>query len=288
MNMAGSNQYSSEQWVSSKLQCGLGNRLFQLAAAHKMADTWFIPLIFAMPYCSPSEHGDFNTIFKLFPDIPKVWNAAPEVSIEQRAVFQYEPLPALPPANKIILKGFWQAGEYVLDSLKPSWEAVPDKDALLKRWNLETKLQKAKTAFLHVRLGDYKLLPHHQVNLLSYFDTCIKRFPEDTRFLVFTDSPEEIKALPVFNDRCVFVQEQDEYKAMYLMSRCWAGAICANSTFSWWGAFFARQLAAEETLEFRAYMPSKWMAVSSEPTEAIYPPWATVISVQATEDLGPK
>ena len=270
-------------WVSSKLQCGLGNRLFQLACAHKLSEEWSIPLVFTMPYCLPSEHGDFNTIFKMFPNVPKCWSVSPELAIEQKSVFQYEPLPNMPPANKILLKGYWQAAEYVSDSFKASWDAVSGSEALLKRWQLETKEQRIKTAFIHVRLGDYKILPHHQVNLLSYFAIAMERFPEDTRFLIFSDTIEEAKHYSVFGDRCVFVTESDEYNTLFLMSRCWAGAITANSTFSWWGAFFGRQVAIKEEspVEFKAYMPSKWMSSGGPPesTTPIYPPWATVISV---------
>jgi hypothetical protein len=102
-------------------------------------------------------------------------------------------------------------------------------------------------------------------------------FPEDTRFLVFSDGPDEARALPVFSntERCVFVDEKDEYKTMYLMSLCGGGAITANSTFSWWGAYFARQGKDD----FKTYMPNKWMASCPEPTDSIYPAWATVVQV---------
>ena len=265
-----------ELWVAAKLQCGLGNRLFQLAAAKQASEAWGLPLVFAMPYCKPSEHGDFSSIFKLFPEIPKIWKAEAEISIEQ-GCFSYEPLPSINPSQRVLLKGFFQAAEYVADSLIPSWDAISldDKAGLLKRWCLESNEQRAKTVFLHVRLGDYKILPHHQVPLLGYYARAMSEFPEDTRFLVFSDSPDEARALPVFVDseRCVFVHEEDEYKSLYLMSQC-GGAITANSTFSWWGAYFARQ-----GKDIKVCMPSKWMAACAESTDTIYPNWATVIEV---------
>jgi len=266
-----------EQWVSSKLQCGLGNRLFQLAAAHSLAEQWGVPLVFAMPYCRPSEHGEFDTIFKLFPDIPKLWKAEPLLAIDQDECFTVSPLPIVAPADRTLLRGMWQDAKCVSNTFRPSWSAVIDKDHLLARWSLETDEQRAKTAFLHVRLGDYRGLPHHQVNLLHYFSTAMASFPGDTRFLIFSDSLEEAQQLPVFsvNNRCIFVKEEYELNALYLMSLCRAGAITANSTFSWWGAYFGRQNA--NTSLYRAYMPSPWMAKCSEPTEPIYPAWATVI-----------
>jgi hypothetical protein len=267
-----------QRWVSSKLQCGLGNRLFQLAAAHKLAEQWSVPLVFAMPYCRPSEHGDFDTIFKLFPDIPKLWKAEPLLAIDQGGCFRVTPLPTVAPADRTLLRGFWQDAKCISDTFRPSWSGVEDKERLLARWSLKTDEQRAKTAFLHVRLGDYKILPHHRVNLLTYFATAMASFPEDTRFLIFSDTMDEACLLPVFteNDRCVFVQEDNELNTLYLMSLCSAGAITANSTFSWWGAYFARQNA--NTSLYRAYMPSPWMVTYDEPTESIYPSWATVIA----------
>lgn len=263
-----------ETWLAAKLSCGLGNRLFQLAAAHKLSLEWAVPLVFAMPYCLPSEHGDFDTIFKLFPDIPKVWNAEPLLGITQDSCFEVCPFPTVPPADRVLLKGFWQAAEYVSDSFKPSWDSIPNREALLARWNLETIEQRQKTVFLHVRLGDYRILPHHQVNLLAYFVKAMDSFPDDTRFLVFSDEPEIAKTFPVFGDRCVFVDEKDEFSSLYLMSQC-GGAITANSTFSWWGAAFGRQ----NYDIYRACMPAQWMVNNDKPTNTIYPTWATVITV---------
>jgi hypothetical protein len=31
--------------------------------------------------------------------------------------------------------------------------------------------------FIHVRLGDYKILPHHQVNLKSDYAQCLDKIP---------------------------------------------------------------------------------------------------------------
>jgi hypothetical protein len=107
-------------------------------------------------------------------------------------------------------------------------------------------------------------------------------FDLGTRFLVFSDEPAIAKTLPVFGDRCVFVDEAGELEALYLMSRCAAGAITANSTFSWWGAYFGRQVAGATGAagaSYRACMPARWMAVSREPTDAIYPSWATRVDV---------
>jgi Glycosyl transferase family 11 len=269
----------NSKWTAARLSCGLGNRLFQLAAAHKVAESWRVPLVFAMPYCLPSEHGDFESIFKLFPGIQKLWKAEPLLAIDQERCFEFISFPHTPPADRILLRGHWQAADYISDSFKPSWDCMAG-SGLLERWNLVTQEQQQKTAFLHVRLGDYRVLPHHQVNLLSYYVKAMAMFNTDTRFLVFSDEPAIAKTLLVFGDRCVFVDEAGELEALYLMSHCAAGAITANSTFSWWGAYFGRQYTvAASATNYRACMPARWMAVSTEPTDAIYPSWATKVDV---------
>ena len=268
---------SSDLWVASRLTNGLGNRLFQLAAAHSASILWNRTLVFAMQYCLPSEHGDFDSIFKLFPFVKKLWKAEPEILYEHTgaSAFEYSPFPSIAPANTLLLKGPWIAAKYIHEDFKVNWQfAIPDSTSLLERWCLLTQEQQEKTVFLHVRLGDYCILPHHQVNLLTYYVKAMESFSSDTRFLIFSDTLDKARSLPVFDERCVFVQEDNELNTLYLMSCC-NGGITANSTFSFWGLFFGRQRLGES---YKGYMPDRWMA-SNEDTSDLYPSWVTRISV---------
>jgi hypothetical protein len=58
--------FSSRMWVSPTLASGLGNRLFQHAAATGLAAKWKRDVVFYVPHCDPTNHGPFDTIFKLF------------------------------------------------------------------------------------------------------------------------------------------------------------------------------------------------------------------------------
>ena len=263
----------TNHWVASRLSDGLGNRLFQLAAAHKASKRWSLPLVFAMPYCRPAAHGSFKSIFNMFPDIPKLWKAEPLINIDQDpgTVFTYNPLPETAITDSILLRGSWIAANYVDPEFRPSWSsAVSDGDVLLARHGLGSLEDRAKTVFLHIRLGDYLILPHHQVNLLPFYARAMASFPEDSRFLIFSDEPEKVQVMPGWT----MVQEPDEVRALFLMAHCSLGAITANSTFSWWGAFFGRQIAGDQHLTI---MPSKWMA-SGENTTDVYPPWAKILN----------
>jgi len=50
-----------------------------------------------------------------------------------------------------------------------------------------------------------------------------------------------------------------------------SGGITANSTFSYWGAYFGKQRVGDS---YKCYMPERWM-VTNEDTSDVYPPWAT-------------
>ena len=264
-------------WVASKLEHGLGNRLFQLAVAHKLSEEWSLPLVFAMPFCKTTEHGPLDSIFKLFPTVPKLSVADPHVAIDQKGCFTYSSFPTVAPGKCVLLRGYWQVANYVLDSFKPSWGFIEDSDALLEKWGLSKKEDIENTVFIHVRLGDFKYYQNHDINLFSYFVKAMAEFPSDTRFLIFSDEPD-IASTYTFFSNCTIVDEPDELRALFLMSRCGRGAITANSTFSWWGAFFGRQ-NLDDKANYKACMPALWLTNFHEPVDSIYPEWATLLDV---------
>ena len=96
------------------------------------------------------------------------------------------------------------------------------------------------SAFLHVRRGDYLILPHHPVQPFSYYEAALGMLPESIKTIfIFSNDLEFVKEHPFFssNPRFKVVDNPDELYNLAFMSLCQGGAICANSTFSWWGAF---------------------------------------------------
>ena len=74
---------------------------------------------------------------------------------------------------------------------------------------------------------------------------------------------------------CIPCLESDEITSLWLMSQCKGGAIVANSTFSWWGAYFAR-LTHPDPLSYKAYFPAVW-GHGMPPATDIIPEWGTRI-----------
>jgi hypothetical protein len=96
---------------------------------------------------------------------------------------------------------------------------------------------------IHVRRGDYLQYPHSeflQTQTPTYYGNALEYFDRNKKtFLIFSDDLEWCKQQKVFQDlpNKLFIDEPDECKSLAIMTMCHGGFICANSTFSWWGAF---------------------------------------------------
>jgi hypothetical protein len=96
---------------------------------------------------------------------------------------------------------------------------------------------------IHVRRGDYLKPPISDVlpvQPLSYYQEALRLVRKDTtEFYIFSDDLEWCKEQEIFQQlpEKTFVEEPNELKALALMTTCSGGMICANSSFSWWGAF---------------------------------------------------
>lgn len=256
----------TNSWVAGHLTGGLGNRLFQHAAAAGLSESWQIPLVFYLPDCSETGHGAFDNIFKLFPTVPRVVEQVPFQRLREapNGVFTYEPFPSIQPAPYTTVDGYRQSELYFpTKGIHPEFEAALTNErcsTLTAQVGLVTVDQKQNAWFIHVRLGDYKLLPHHQINIGSYYSQAVKYIPKDATVFLFCDEVEEhgpvlqsfFKQLGVDT---IPVHLQDELESLYLMSQCWGGAVIANSTFSWWGAYCAKQNSPST---FQGIYPSVW------------------------------
>lgn len=273
-------------WIAGHLTGGLGNRLFQHAAALGLAQKWGYTPVFYLPQMSPTNHGPFDTIFRLFPQIPLLTEDVPHILIPegQGNVFTYMKFQEDPIAANLVIDGWRQSEQYFpVGGVHAALEHAISKERqaeLLVKYNLTDANTRSHTCFLHIRLGDYKILPHHQIDLGSYIAKASEQFPKGTRFLVFSDEAKHHKEMferlvkTLSHEPCI-VEEEDELESLFLMSQCWGGAIVANSTFSWWGAYFARQRCPNPQ-RYKACYPSVWGA-GLPPARDVVPSWGLSI-----------
>ena len=127
------------------------------------------------------------------------------------------------------------------------------------------------TVFLHIRGGDYINHHVHDVKLDNYYQKGIEVFPTGTKFSVFTNDKEYTLSKSYLKHiEYSIIETENEVDALYLMTQCKAG-ICANSTFSWWGAY----LNPNRTL----ILPSKWLNDKNIWTDGLYFKECTIVEV---------
>jgi len=125
-------------------------------------------------------------------------------------------------------------------------------------------------AFLHIRRGDYLKLPefHYVQTIEDYYKPAYEKLKELTnvdKIYVLSDDKEWAKSQPFFSNNSIFtiVDIPNELDAMAFMSKCTAGAIIGNSTFSWWGAFLGAYANRSPVI-----VPKRWIA---EPIVCLFP-----------------
>ena len=210
--------------LAVRLAGGLGNQLFQLAFAETLAretGRTLSMLNYDSPLTTHSKASYFTSIFSDLANCPLI--KSPYSKFKEVSFHRIRILPSLSASPNLCVDGYFQNWEYIssifIDRLR--LPAVPETD----------------TAFLHIRGGDYVNNSFHDVGLRSYYEKALKLFSADTFFYVFTNDIEYAKTMEFLKNRphCFIIA--DEIVSLAMMSKCRRGGICANSSFSWWGAF---------------------------------------------------
>lgn len=277
--------------VAPVLTSGLGNRLFQFAAASAAAALWRRPLTFSLPNCRECPHGPLASIFRMFPqipveDTPRTWTEYKEPARKHYEYFPFEAESPPPPHAPILIHGFRQNPRYLAalgpGGLTPNWNSalggLPVRHWLEKDSGLWDPQEQARTVSLHVRLGDYRRLAHHQQDLTHYWARALELVPRGARLHLFSDEPDLCKGQFVgwaarHGVHFTVARIRSDVESLYEMSLCRGGNITANSTFSWWAAYFAHQAGSAW-----ATYPNKWGAGMPD-ARGIVPDWGTLIEV---------
>jgi len=222
--------------ITCSLMGGLGNQLFQTAVTLSLSlDNNMIPIFPPNPHQGCSRKINYNdTYFHRLERIKSQLNF--KIFVENG--FSYKPIQVSD--DNINLRGYFQSEKYfekhkkyILNTL-----VLPNKMIIDLNNKYKHIIECENTVSIHVRRGDYLGLQHvHYVQTLDYYQEAIKKFPEDSMFVIFSDDIHWCKEIPLFKHlkNVQFIQDID-YNELYIMSRC-KHNIIANSTFSWWAAY---------------------------------------------------
>ncbi len=267
---------------------GLGNQMFQYAAARALADQLGVRVCIDQSLLNVRSwnliHRDYELdlfflkhhekivsskkrgiLFqKIYPRIRTTIlgrKIARHYNLyEEQNAFNYDPdFSGLPDHTQLL--GFFQSERYFASFHEVVRKCFTFKKPLSDK-NLETaiKIKNTSSVSIHIRRGDY-ISNKNSANTYTqlstqYYEKAIDRIckeVENPTFFVFSDEPEEARKI-ISSAQAVYIdwnKGRDNYIDMQLMSLC-KHNIIANSSFSWWGAWLNNN--EEKTV----IAPEKW------------------------------
>ena len=245
--------------ITCNLMGGLGNQLFQIFA------TISYSIKSNNKFCFLAQEqlgrGDNVTIrytfWKSFLSRlrPFLIGTLPNHYVMRENNFAYNELPVNQMINNnIMIFGYFQSYKYFQDNYNIICRMIGlDKirEVVLSKINL-TPEQLTNHISMHFRIGDYKKIQHvHPLATYNYYEgslTHIQNVHQDKPFTVLyfcedvdiADVTETINKLLKKFPNYKFIRDNNnlaDWEQMLLMSSCHHNII-ANSSFSWWGAYF--------------------------------------------------
>jgi hypothetical protein len=249
--------------VVVKLSGGLGNQMFQYAAAKSLSSKLSVSLgLDIRELVNGKTTNEFT--FRKFQLNKFAINCefVPSItSLLNRLVFKYSKKfkkynessfgfdsSFFSLNGNIYLIGYWQSDRYFKDIRKDLLEDFKLRQNLDKyNKSIEEKIQSSNSVSVHIRRGDY--ISNHSASLvhglcsIEYYLKAIKYLlflNSDIKLFIFSDDIDWAKNnLKNLNLEIEYVEGNfgdESYKDLYLMSQC-NHNIIANSTFSWWSAW---------------------------------------------------
>jgi len=253
--------------ITAYLQGGLGNQMFQMAAAYNLSikmgvETGFCSELHNLPLQGKPIDRYKDNVFSRIKFIEKQTFYSNK-NLYKEKKFSYDEIVA---PNNTILLGYFQSHKYFKENEEKVKELFSETDEIKKHLDQKYKhIRFEEATSLHVRRGDYLNLQHvHPVCTKQYYDNALKTLGKEIEnILIFSDDIEWCKQNLKY-DNCEFISDED-YNELYLMSRC-KNNIIANSSFSWWGAWL------NNDVNKKVICPMKWFGPKGhKDTQDIYP-----------------
>jgi len=215
----------------------LGNSLFEIASTIGIAEKCYVPYAF--------PEWKYQSFFKK--PLPHLNGSTNGWVTLNEPTFKYHDHIQLGAGTNVNVAGYRQSFKY--------WEhCKPLVDSYFELTDhLQTELEGSHGAIfdslgavwstprltsIHVRRGDYLKLEDYHTNLAktNYYVAAIRQF-KYTQFVIFSDDIEWCKSNLQFIPDPIYMEGTNEVHQLFLMAKC-TNNILANSSFSWWAAYF--------------------------------------------------
>ena len=284
--------------VIARIEGGLGNQLFQYAAARSLADRLQCDL--ALDLRGLAENGDrpfqldlyriratqadaqlletlpstrFSTVARIHASISLTFPSIFGFPVFWPRDFSYDSrFDRI--SRPVFLVGYWQSERYftwnrtrLLMDLEPVRPLIAENAVL-------THIRSTQSVALHIRRGDYvsnvAANKFHGLCDMDYYHRAImnlKRILTEFEVFVFSDEPEWAKRNLQLDVSTHYIDSHSEgngFIDLELMRNC-KHHIVANSSFSWWGAWLC------ESVGQHVHAPMQWFADPNTNTSDVVP-----------------
>jgi len=269
-----------------ELRGGLGNQLFQIFCL--ISYSIRTNSKFCLPYkkrnmSRPVYWDNFLLSLKNY-TVKENCN----LPIYKQPFFHYSEIPLSD--KPIMLKGYFQCEKYFKDNYEKIIELIDlrkQQNSIKTKWHKTFFKLNCINVALHFRLGDYFCVQHIlPITPINYYKDAIKHIIDSTNidnFNIIVFYEERNKTIVINNINILrkqypkitftFIKPIRDWEQLLLMSLC-DHNIIANSTFSWWGAYF------NESITKIVCYPSLWFGSGTKSNSCdICPPEWIKISV---------
>jgi Glycosyl transferase family 11 len=270
--------------ITVRLQGGLGNQLFQIAAGYALAKRLRVPFYlvnFQFDGMGQGSHPSkyYDTIFQKLQFVDGLENMVELSQIGWKAGEQSLDQEAATILNSgfsgIILKGYFQGQAFFQESIEDVRQLFTPSEGivgwLIANTVVFNKFPELRTdhgfGLIGVRRGDYLKNPGvHWPCGMAYYTEAMKRMGCE-RYYIATDDIHWVRA-NFKGDQFRFLDIADDLELLYTMT-LFRNYIIGNSTYHWWGTFLSIYPTP------RIIAPDKWINIYGY--DGIYTPSMEVL-----------
>lgn len=236
--------------ITCNIMGGLGNQLFQIFSTISCAIDNKTRFSFHRQHSYGKRSAYWNSMLEKLKPFTKVEQVSCDVIYAEK-YYHYTPINIISNfSQSICLKGYYQSYKYFQHNFDAICRLI--QISKLKEEFFSEHFDFTNSVSLHFRLGDYKnLQEYHPVMPFEYYKNSIQYIitqlgSSSLNIYYFCEkndneiAEQTINKLKNIYTECQFRKVDDnvcDWKQMLLMS-CFNHNIIANSSFSWWGAYF--------------------------------------------------
>lgn len=241
-------KYDELQVVVPTLAGGLGNQMFEIAAAASLAkDNNALLIINPDEHILPNQGRNVNTYTNnIFSRIATDTHPPVKIAYSWEKPF-YQPIPFQP---NVKLGGHYQSFKFFDHNRGYIQSLFSPTDSVRERILTEYGPILHKITAIQVRRGDYWKFPDHHPLLTPYYYAKAVKMACPEEIWVFSDDIKWCEENLHFDCPVRYIKDED-YIEMYVMSFC-KNIIISNSSFGWWAAYLNMRP------DTKVYVPDPW------------------------------